>query len=214
MAKIILFGGHGRVAMLTHHLLLADGHQVTAVIRNPDHAEEVAETGAKPIVADIEQLGTAQLETLIAAHDAVVWSAGAGGGNPERTYAVDRDAAIRTMEAAKLAGVGRYIMVSYFNSSPEHGVDSGNPFYAYAEAKAAADAHLRESGLRWTILGPSTLTFEPGSGHIDTNASASARVSRANVARVVMAALDDDRTVHRTINFNDGDVPVAEAVAA
>ncbi|WP_423861397.1 NAD(P)H-binding protein [Arachnia propionica] len=29
-----------------------------------------------------------------------------------------------------------------------------DPFHAYAQAKAAADAHLRSSGLDWTILAP------------------------------------------------------------
>lgn len=212
MAKIILFGGHGRVAMLTHPLLNAAGHRVTAVLRNPDHADEVRSAGADPLVADVEQLDTAQLAELIAGHDAVVWSAGAGGGNPARTVAVDRDAAIRTMEAAAQAGVKRYVMVSYFNASPDHGIDPSNSFYTYAEAKAAADAHLRGTDLDWTILGPSTLTFDEASGLIDAEAAASGQVSRGNVARVIAAVIDNDSTVARTIPFNNGAVPVPEAV--
>ena len=212
MAKIILFGGHGRVALLAEPLLVDRGDSVTAIIRNPDHADDVAKTGATPLIADVEQLDTNELADLIAGHDAVVWSAGAGGGNPARTFAVDQDAAIRSMQAARQAGVKRYVMVSYFDASTAHGVDENNPFFAYAEAKAAADAHLRQSGLNWTILGPSALTFELATGRIDATATTSQQVSRANVAKVIAATLADESTTHRTINFNDGDVPVAEAI--
>ncbi|MFV0433602.1 MAG: SDR family oxidoreductase [Leucobacter sp.] len=214
MARIILFGGHGRIALLTEPLLAERGDDVTAVIRNPEHIEEVRAAGAEPLVADVEHLGVEALAELIAGHDAVVWSAGAGGGNPERTRAVDLDAAIRTMEAAALAEVRRYVMVSYFGSSPDHGVDPQNPFFAYAEAKAAADEYLRNTGLDWTVLGPSTLTFDEAAGGIDVNAAQSGSVARADVASVIAAVLADDGTIHRTIRFNTGETPIIEAVAA
>lgn len=214
MARIILFGGHGKVALLLEPLLAERGDSVTAVIRNPDQAAAVQAAGATPLVADIEALDTAGLAELISGHDAVVWSAGAGGGNPARTRAVDHEAAVRSMDAAKQAGVDRYVMVSYFRSSPNHGVDPENSFYAYAEAKAAADEYLRATDLKWTVLGPSGLTLEEPTGKIDTEAETSGTVSRGNVARVIAATLLDDSTVHRTIAFNDGDTPIAEALRA
>lgn len=214
MARIILFGGHGRVALLTAPLLVERGDSVTAIIRNPAHADEVRETGADPRVADIERLDTAGLAEIIQGHDAVIWSAGAGGGNPPRTIAVDRDAAIRSMEAAGQVGVKRYVMVSYFDASLDHGIDASNPFFTYAEAKAAADEHLRGTDLEWTILGPSALTFDEATGRIDTGAATSARVSRGNVALAIAATLADDGTIGRTIRFNDGETQVTEAVRA
>ena len=214
MARIIIFGGHGKIALLTEPLLVERGDRVTAVIRNPDHAEEVRAAGAEPLVADIEGLDVAALSELISGHDAVVWSAGAGGGNPARTRAVDHEAAVRSMDAAERAGVRRYVMVSYFGASPQHGVAPDHPFFAYAEAKAAADEHLRASGLDWTVLGPSALTLDPGTGRIDADAQQSESVPRADVAAVVAAVLADDGTIGRTIRFNTGGTPVAEAVAA
>ena len=161
--------------------------------RNPDHSDEVADTGAKPVVADIERLDTTALAELLAGHDAVVFSAGAGGGNPERTYAVDRDAAIRVIDAAARAGVRRFVMVSYFGAGPDHGVPQDDPFFAYAEAKAAADAHLRASDLDWTVLGPGRLTLDPPTGRIAVARGARRAekdsVSRADVALVIAAAL-------------------------
>ena len=72
------------------------------------------------------------------------------------------------MEAATRAGVERYVMVSYFGAGPDHGVPGDDPFYPYADAKSAADEHLQDSGLAWTILRPSRLTDDPGTGRIET----------------------------------------------
>ncbi|MBT2521428.1 NAD(P)H-binding protein [Arthrobacter sp. ISL-28] len=215
MTRIAIIGGHGKVALQLSALLMDEGHSVTSFIRNPDHTADVAATGASPAVLDVENSTTAEIAAALRNHDAVVWSAGAGGGNPQRTYAVDRDAAIRSMDAAVEAGVNRYVMVSYFGAGPDHGVPAGHSFHAYAEAKAAADEYLRGSGLDWTILGPGTLTDGPGNGLIDVNPadpSAGTQTSRANVAIVAAAVLDQPGCIGRTIEFRDGSLPVPAAL--
>lgn len=210
--RIVIIGGHGKIALLLEPILVEGGHTVTAVIRNPDHEAAVSATGANPLVADIETLSTDQLANIVSGHEVVVWLAGAGGGNPSRTYAVDRDAAIRTIDAAAIAGVRRFVMVSYFGARPDHGVAPDNSFFAYAESKAAADEHLRNSELDWTILAPSALTLDPPTGRIDTSAQAPGSVARADVASVIAATIADASTGKRFIAFNSGDVPIEEAI--
>jgi uncharacterized protein YbjT (DUF2867 family) len=213
MSRIAIIGGHGKVALHLARVLTERGDEVTSVFRNPDHTDEVATTGATPVVADIEALDTDTLADLLAGQDAVVFSAGAGGGNPARTYAVDRDAAIRVIDAAGQAGVRRLVMVSYFGAGPDHGVPHDDPFFAYAESKATADAHLRASDLDWTVLGPGRLTLEPATGRIAVGAASQTReISREDVALVAAAALSDDSTIGRTIDFNSGNVSIAEAL--
>ena len=212
MSRILIIGGHGKVALLLAPLLVSRGDDVSSVIRNADHGADVSATGATPVVADVEALSLDELAALSTGYDAVVWSAGAGGGSPARTYAVDRDAAIRSMDAAAAAGVPRYVMVSYFFASSDHGVPADDPFFAYAEAKAAADDHLRASDLSWTVLGPSALTFDPPTGRIDRGAAESGSVSRADVAAVIAATLIEPGTIGRTIRFNSGEVPIVEAI--
>lgn len=213
MARIALIGGHGKVALELEPLLTAAGHEVSAFIRNPDHADEIAATGAAPVVADVENLDTDGIAELVRGHDVVVWAAGAGGGNPDRTRAVDRDAAIRSIDAAAAAGVPRYVMVSYFGASPDHGVPKDNPFFAYADAKAAADAYLRGSDLAWTILAPSGLTLEAPTGAIELGPDVEAgQVSRADVAAVAAAVIDRDDQGGVTVQFNAGDVPIEAAL--
>jgi len=213
MARILIIGGHGRVALLLEPLLVARGDTVTAVIRNRGHEADVAATGATPLVADIETFDVDQLTNLVSGNDVVVWAAGAGGGNPARTYAVDRDAAMRSMDAANAASVRRYVMVSWIGSKKDHGVSPENPFFAYADAKLAADEHLRASGLDWTILGPGTLTLDEPAGRITLDPEGAGEVSRADVAAVVAATLGDPAaTIGRTIRFGAGDAPIAEAL--
>jgi uncharacterized protein YbjT (DUF2867 family) len=214
MTRIAIIGGHGKVALHLSTLLTGEGHSVTSFIRNPDHAADVTATGATPSVLDIENAQTPAIAEALQGHDAVVWSAGAGGGNPDRTYAVDRDAAIRSMDAAVQAGVNRYVMVSYLGAGKDHGVPADNSFYAYAEAKADADEYLRGTELAWTILGPGSLTEKPGSGRIDVNPpkEGGGETSRANTAIVAAAVLDLPETAGRTIEFRDGSLPVAAAL--
>ena len=218
MSRIIVFGGHGRIALLLAPLLVARGDEVTSVIRNPDHVSEVEATGAHALVADVETLDTDALAEIIRGHDAVVWSAGAGGGSAERTYAVDRDAAIRTMDAAENAGVKRYVMVSWLGSKADHGVPESDGFFAYADAKWAADEHLRSTDLDGTILGPGTLTFDEPTGRIVLDPDGKGEVSRADVAAVIAEAVGNPSTFGRTIRFGNGTddtaMPIGDALSA
>ncbi|NUO90306.1 MAG: SDR family oxidoreductase [Dermatophilaceae bacterium] len=216
MSRVLLIGGHGKVALLAAPLMVADGHDVTSVVRNPDHVADVEATGATAAVVDVESADTERLTELVRGSDVVVWSAGAGGGNPARTYAVDRDAAIRSMDAAAAAGVSRYVMVSYFGAGPDHGVPQDNPFHAYADAKTAADAYLEGTDLDWTILRPSTLTLDAATGHIEAGDGVTAsRVSRDNVAHVIRSVVSHPETTsRRVIAFNDGRSPIDEVVGS
>ncbi|WP_144753780.1 SDR family oxidoreductase [Curtobacterium pusillum] len=209
MSNVILFGGHGKVALLATRILADRGHTVTSVIRDPDQADEIRAHGGEPHVADIQQQTLTDFAELIHGHDAVVWSAGAGGGSADRTWAIDRDAAVLSVQGAAKAGVDRYVMVSWSGSVLDHGVPQDNDFFAYAQSKMIADAVLRDSGLRWTVVAPSTLTDDEPTGSVDWDGS-STEVPRGDVAHVVADAVESDETVGKTIRFNTGSTPIAD----
>ena len=209
MSNVILFGGHGKVALLATRILTDRGHTVTSVIRKADQADEIRAHGGEPHVADIQQQTLTDFAELIHGHDAVVWSAGAGGGSADRTWAIDRDAAILSVQGAAKAGVDRYLMVSWSGSLLDHGVPQDNDFFAYAQSKMIADAVLRDSGLRWTVVAPSTLTDDEPTGSVDWDGSAT-EVPRGDVAHVVADALESDATIGKTIRFNTGATPIAD----
>ena len=199
---------------------------MTATIRSAHQAAAIEEAGASPLVLDLQEASTDQLAEAISGHDAVVWSAGAGGAGREFTVAVDRDAAIRSMDAAERAGVQRYVMVSYQGSSLDHGVAEDHGFFPYVQAKAEADVHLRESSLDWTILGPGFLTDDDPAGTVGPGPieefggdrqgpgpQGERTISRSDVAQTIVDALDIASTVGRTIEYGRGSTPIREALA-
>ncbi|MDR6169634.1 SDR family oxidoreductase [Curtobacterium sp. SORGH_AS_0776] len=209
MSNVIVLGGHGKVALLATRILTDRGHTVTSVIRDPDQADEIRAHGGQPHVADIQQQTLTDFAELIHGHDAVVWSAGAGGGSADRTWAIDRDAAILSVQGAAKAGVDRYVMVSWSGSLLDHGVPQDDDFFAYAQSKMIADAVLRDSGLRWTVVAPSTLADDEPTGSVDWDGS-STQVPRGDVAHVVADSVEGDETIGRTIRFNTGSTPIAD----
>jgi uncharacterized protein YbjT (DUF2867 family) len=218
MSRIAVIGGHGKVALLLAPILVARGDEVTSLVRRADQVADVDATGAHAVVADVEQLSAYELSEVLRGPDAVVWSAGAGGGDPQRTYSVDRDAAIRSMEATRGAGITRYVMVSYLGAGLDHGVPPDNSFYAYAQAKAAADDYLRGTDLEWAIVGPGTLARDPGPRGSDAGSPDDGdgpdggSVPREDVAQVVAEVLRRRDTIGRFIAFVSGDDAITDAI--
>ncbi|GAA3825268.1 MULTISPECIES: NAD(P)H-binding protein [Brevibacterium] len=224
MSRVVILGGHGKVALLAAPKLAAAGFAVDSVIRNPEQAADIEAADAHPVVLDIETADTDALAEVFAGADAIVFSAGAGGGSPERTKAVDLEAAKRAVDAAEQAGVKRFVMVSYATVGIDlDRIDPSNSFYPYVEAKHGADAYLRNSDLDYTILGPGHLTLDPSNalvtiaderGDIEgrTPGDGQGVTSRELVADVITYVIVNDAAVRETVNFYDGSVPLAEAI--
>ena len=99
---VVIAGGHGQVARRLTTLLAARGDRVRGLIRNPDHADDLRADGSEPVVCDLETAAIEDLATAIAGADAVVFAAGAGpGSGAERKLTIDRDGAIKLLEAAR-----------------------------------------------------------------------------------------------------------------
>lgn len=218
--RVVIIGGHGKIALLAAGKLQAANYVVDSIIRNPNHSDNVRNAGGNPVVLDIERASTDELASVFSGADAVVFSAGAGGGNPPRTHAVDYEAATRAMAASEQAGVRRFIMVSYAGADVDvHRLDPQHSFYPYAKAKHDADAKLRESTLDYTILGPGLLTTESATGKLtriedtDKDWPDDKRVtSRENVAEVIAHVIKSNAAVRRTVGFYDGNMPISEAM--
>ena len=219
--RVVIIGGHGKIALLAAPKLTRAGYAVDSVIRNPEHSEDVSAAGADPVLLDVEQADVEALAEAFAGAEAVVFSAGAGGGSPARTKAVDQDAAMRTMDAAAQAGVSRYVMVSYARAETDiHTLEPENSFYPYAAAKHHADNYLRGTELDYTILGPGRLTLDPASRKLQILAAfllghggeGVTHTSRENVAEVIAHVLSERVAVKQTVNFFDGETPLEEAI--
>ena len=52
--RVVIAGGHGKIALILERLLVEAGHEPIALIRNPDHRDDVDATGAAAVVLDLE----------------------------------------------------------------------------------------------------------------------------------------------------------------
>lgn len=212
--KVATAGGHGKIGLLLAEILSARGDEVVSLIRNPDHEAEVRAAGAEPALVDLEGGSAGELAAAISGCDAVVFAAGAGAGSgAERKETVDHQAAVKLIEAAEAAGIDRYLMISSMAADPEHSGDE--IFDAYLRAKGKADAALRASGMRETIIRPGRLTDDPATALVTLAASVTrGEISRADVAAVLAVCLDAERTIGRTLELVAGATPIDQAIAA
>ncbi|MGF1647138.1 MAG: NAD(P)H-binding protein [Kineosporiaceae bacterium] len=210
---VVIAGGHGKIAMRLGELLATRGERVRGLVRNPDHQDDLRVRGMEPVVVDLEQVAVDAVAAAVAGADAVVFAAGAGpGSGPARKATMDLGGAVLLLDAAREAGVARYVVVSSM------GADAGAPddgaFGSYLRAKGMADDAVRSSDRAWTVVRPGALTNAPGTGLVGVGrALPRGSVARDDVAAVLAAVLDEPGTGGVTFDLTEGTRPVAEAVA-
>jgi uncharacterized protein YbjT (DUF2867 family) len=212
--RVAIAGGHGQIALLLTERLTDRGDAVIGLIRNPDHAADVRARGGEPVVCDLESAGVDEIAAAIDGADAVVFAAGAGpGSGAERKRTMDRDGAVKLVEAARSVSAPRYLIISSVGAeNPPAGDDV---FSVYLQAKAAADAAVRASDRQWTIVRPGRLTNDPGSGHVRISTEPfRGHVSRDDVAAVLAALLGDERSAGAILYVNGGDGSIEQALRA
>ena len=184
---------------------------MSGLIRNKTHADEVRDAGAEPVLCDLES--TADVAAAVQPADAVVFAAGAGpGSGAPRKLSLDRDGAIKLIEAASSTGARRYVMISAMHAEKPRG---DKVFQTYLRAKSEADQALRSSGLDYTIIRPGRLTNEPGKGRVSLGADLPrGDIPRADVAAVVAHVLETPTTIGHQFDLTTGELEIATAVAA
>lgn len=210
--EVAIAGAHGKIAMRLEKRLADRGDKVIGLIRNPDQADDVRAQGANPVICDLEQASVEQITAAIGGADAVVFAAGAGpGSGVARKVTMDRDGAIKLLNASASAGAPRYLIVSSVGAEkPPSGEDV---FSAYLRAKAQADAAVEESDRDWTIVRPGRLTDKPGTGRVRIQATPfRGEVPRDDVAAVLAALLEAPRAIRKILYVNGGRDSIEEAL--
>lgn len=212
--RIVIAGGHGKIALLLSRQLADAGHEPIGLIRNSDQADDLRAAGATPVVLDLEQSSVDEVRAVLENADAAVFAAGSGaGGGPDRKLTVDRDGAILLADACVASGVRRMVVVSSMGAD-DFDASSADVFQVYLRAKSEADAAVRAGELDWTIVRPGALTDDPGTGLVTIGETVErGSIPRTDVATVISELLSSGRGLRRQIELASGDVPIAEAVA-
>ena len=210
---VAIAGGHGQIALHLSRMLSERGDRVRGLIRNEAQSDDLRDVGATPVVIDLEQATADDIARAITGADVAMFAAGAGpGSGAARKETMDYEGAVKLLEAARSTGVQRYVIIS--------SMGAGNPpqgdsvFEVYLRAKARADEAVMNSDRAWTIVRPGRLTNDPGTARVTLGPHVKrGEVPREDVAAVIVAALDDDRTIGKVFELVGGDTPIDRALA-
>ncbi|MBA2714369.1 MAG: NAD(P)H-binding protein [Rubrobacteraceae bacterium] len=218
--KLTIFAATGGIGRQALEQAVAEGHEVTAAVRNTKKLSREIHA----VTIDLEALDPAVLESAVEGADAVLSCLGPRSASEAGIASRGTRAIVRAMQAT---GVRRIVIVSAAPIStvpspgrkepPRH--DPGDGFFMrnlfapltkaalrkpYADLALMEDV-IRESGLDWTVIRPPRLTDKPLSGAYRTaygqNVRSGFLVSRADVAHLMLRVLGQPETIRQTIGI-------------
>lgn len=204
---VLVIGGTRASGLEVVKILRARGDEVAVLARPASDASEAEKTGARIVRGDA--MNPAELSAALASGQfrAVVSTLGArqvDGLRPD--FEGNRNA----VDAAKAAGVRRFVLVTVIGAG-----DSLNaaPWIArrilkdVMAEKTRAEDYLKDSGLDYTIIRPGGLMDKEAQGlaYLTPDTQAMSWIRRADLARLVVQALDDPRAIGKVYHAHDPD---------
>ncbi|KAG8726602.1 hypothetical protein FRC12_023242 [Ceratobasidium sp. 428] len=233
--RLLIIGGHGKVALHLARIASKAGHAVTSVIRDPAQSQDITDTGASPAVLSLEDAPVSDFTKLITDNRAevVYFAAGAGGkGGEERTEAVDYGGALKTFDSidAISSNKPRLVLVSGLDVGnedrfPDHYNDADKQMAIrvrqalsvwYKWKYEAEKVLVKRSSFDWIILRPGGLNDNPATGTADIGRThLTSTISREDVATALLhLATVPPKAAGLAIDMAAGDNPIAPAIDA
>ena len=212
--NVFVIGISGAVGRLLAADLTGRGDVVSGLVRRDDQRADLAARGVEAHVGDIGTTTAERLASVLCGADAVVYTAGSNGGSREVTDAVDGEGVVTALEAARLAGVGRFVLVSVLPEAwRERTLDDDEEHYF--AVKKLTDVAVSLTDLDWLILRPSMLVDRAGTGRIALGpAQPHDEIARQDVAATLAELLHEPRIRRQILELNQGETPIASAVRA
>lgn len=208
--KIFIAGASGRVARLVIENLIKEGHTVYCGSRHPDSL--TATDQCKPLYFDLHAEAV-EMQKAIDGCDAVYFLAGSRGKDLLQT---DAFGAVKLMQAAEKMKIKRFIMLSsIFSLEPEKWTEepSLQKITNYNIAKFFADNYLvSNTRLAYTIVQPSVLKEEEGTGKIELNPDHDGANPIPDVAEVLSKVLTLENTFRKIVKLRGGSTPIDTAL--
>jgi uncharacterized protein YbjT (DUF2867 family) len=203
--NVLVAGANGTTGRIIIDLLKnSEVYQPIAMVRKQEQKDHFEKNNVSTIVADLEE----DLSHAVKNADKVIFAAGSKGQN---IIDVDQEGAKRLINAAKDAGLEKFVMLSSMGADkPAESAELED----YLRAKQNADNHLKASGLNYSIVRPGHLTDDDGTGKIQLNENLKIQghISRADVAKTLVESLEDDVRQNKTFEILSGEVPIEKAV--
>ncbi|PQB06979.1 NAD-dependent dehydratase [Polaribacter filamentus] len=203
--NVLVAGANGTTGRIIIDLLKkSETYQPIAMVRKQDQKDHFEKQGVSVVLADLEE----DLSQAVKNADKVIFAAGSKG---ENIIDVDQEGAKRLIDAAKEAGLEKFVMLSSMGAD-EPAVS--NDLEDYLRAKQNADDYLKASTLNYSIVRPGALTDDDGTGKIELKEKLEKRgsIARADVAKTLVEVLDDKLKKNKVFEILAGDTHIEKAV--
>lgn len=206
--RLTIFGATGGTGTQLVRQALEEGHDVTAVVRDPARLDVPRHERLKVVTADLTD--AAAIGPAVEGADAVLSALGPRGIGPTT---ICGDAARAIVTAMDKVGVDRLVVCSAAGPF----TDAGDGFVMRRVVKPVmgrmlknvfadlrrSEQEIRSSGLEWTIVRPPALTNTEARGRyrskVDLNLRGGRWISRADLATFMLVLLANDAAVHHHV---------------
>ncbi len=163
--RILLLGATGTIGRATARALVARGHDVVCFVRPQASTQTTGQSTPHPPPGVTLRTGDVTSAESLARDafcgerfDVLVSCLASRTGAPRDAWAIDHDAHVLALEAARAAGVTQVVLLS--------AICVQKPLLAFQHAKLAFEQKLQAAGLTWSIVRP-TAFFKSLSGQIE-----------------------------------------------
>lgn len=209
MEKILIAGATGHTGKRIIEILNnSQSFEPVAMIRKKEQQEMFEDMDVQTVMANLEE----DLDHAVKGIDKVIFAAGSGSSTGEdKTISVDQEGAIKLIDAAKKAGIKKFVMLSAMGADDP---SQHEKMKVYFEAKHKADEHLKESGIPYTIVRPGALTDDLGLAKVKLaeKLDEKGEISRDDVAFLLVMSLADPLVKNKIFEALEGDEPIKSAL--
>lgn len=209
MENVLVAGATGLTGKHIINLLKdSDRYTPIALVRKKEDKEQFEKDGVDARLGDL----SGDLKGVMADMDKAIFAAGSGSSTPESaTIEIDQKGAIQLIKQAESYNTSKFVMLSAMNADhPEKWGD----MQTYYKAKHEADEVLRSAKLKYSIVRPGALTKDGGTGKVKIaeNIEESGKISREDVAKVLVKCLDDACATQKSFDLLSGDTEIDDAI--
>ena len=196
-ADVLVFGGTRGIGLETVRQLREKGEAVTVLVRETSDLSALnAIDGVSTTVGDAMDMQAVSRAFATGEFDTVITTL---GGTPDAGFMVDSVGNINAIDGAQAAGADRFILVTSIGAGDSRAAAPDAMLKALGMVlaeKEKAERHLIDSGLTWTIVRPGVLNDKPKNdrGRLIQDTSAVGIISRAEIARLIVEAIDSEPT--------------------
>lgn len=204
---VLIFGATRNTGLEVARILVARGDRVTAFVRPSSNRSDLEKLGVGFLEGDALDMESVQAAFGDEGYTAVLTTIACFTCDPKPDYLGNRN----IFDAAVEANIKRMLLVTTVGAGDSY--DSAPlPARIFLKdmlpLKTMAEDHLMSSGLAYTIIRPGGLKSEPrtGSGYLSESRETIGIINRADLADLIVEALDDERTIGKVLAAVDAEM--------